>query len=333
MTDRKTLGSFIKAKRIEKNYSQKDLAELLYVTEGAVSKWERGASYPDITLIADICRALDISEHEFITASTDTNARKVQTESKHYRAIRGAWFWVSTISYSVALIICFICNLAVNHKLSWFFVVLASLVCAYSFVPTFTSFFKTDKLLVFAVTSLTSISLLLFTCAVYTNTIFWFPTACVGVLIGYALLFLPIILSKSKISKFKFLISFASALILTVLLLVVINAWHPFALKSAILMTCYGFMPFILCSIICVFNIERFIKSGVCVFISAQTFYFTGYVANKLFNLKENYYKVDFTNWITNINANIFFIVLMSLLFISLIFIAIGIFRIYKSKK
>lgn len=63
MTDRKTLGSFIKAKRIEKNYSQKDLAELLYVTEGAVSKWERGASYPDITLIADICRALDISEH------------------------------------------------------------------------------------------------------------------------------------------------------------------------------------------------------------------------------------------------------------------------------
>ena len=198
MTDRKTLGSFIKAKRIEKNYSQKDLAELLYVTEGAVSKWERGASYPDITLIADICRALDISEHEFITASTDTNARKVQTEAKHYRAIRGAWFWVSTISYSVALIICFICNLAVNHKLSWFFVVLASLVCAYSFVPTFTSFFKTDKLLVFAVTSLTSISLLLFTCAVYTNTIFWFPTACVGVLIGYALLFLPIILSKGS---------------------------------------------------------------------------------------------------------------------------------------
>ena len=45
MTDRKTLGSFIKAKRIEKNYSQKDLAELLYVTEGAVSKWERGVSH------------------------------------------------------------------------------------------------------------------------------------------------------------------------------------------------------------------------------------------------------------------------------------------------
>ena len=44
MTDKKTFGSFIKSKRTEKNYSQKALAELLCVTEGAVSKWERGGS-------------------------------------------------------------------------------------------------------------------------------------------------------------------------------------------------------------------------------------------------------------------------------------------------
>ena len=44
MTDKKTFGSFIKNKRTEKDYSQKDLAEILFVTEGAVSKWERGVS-------------------------------------------------------------------------------------------------------------------------------------------------------------------------------------------------------------------------------------------------------------------------------------------------
>ncbi len=49
MTDKKTFGSFIKLKRSEKNYSQKDLAEMLFVTEGAVSKWERG--YPIPTLL------------------------------------------------------------------------------------------------------------------------------------------------------------------------------------------------------------------------------------------------------------------------------------------
>ena len=111
MTDKKTFGSFIKMKRTEKNYSQKDLAEMLFVTEGAVSKWERGVSYPEITLISDICRVLDISEHELITASIDTDTRKMKHEAKKFRTIRGAWFWVPTISYLVALITCFICIL------------------------------------------------------------------------------------------------------------------------------------------------------------------------------------------------------------------------------
>ena len=98
MTDKKTFGSFIKAKRAEKNYSQKDFAQMLFVTEGAVSKWERGVSYPDITLIPDICRALDISEHELITASTDADSRKIKYEARNFRVIRSVWFLVPTIS-------------------------------------------------------------------------------------------------------------------------------------------------------------------------------------------------------------------------------------------
>ena len=46
MTDKKTFGSFMKMKRTEKNYSQKDLAEMLFVTEGAVSKWNAGYLIP-----------------------------------------------------------------------------------------------------------------------------------------------------------------------------------------------------------------------------------------------------------------------------------------------
>lgn len=332
MTDKKTFGSFIRTKRTEKNYSQKDLAVLLYVTEGAVSKWERGASYPDITLIDDICRALDISEHEFITATTDTTTRKLQCEAHRFRVIRGTWFWVPTISYAVALVTCFICNIAVNHTLSWFFVVLASLLCAYSFVPTFTSFFKSQKLLVFAVTSLLSVCLLLFTCAVYTNTVFWVPTACIGTLIGYALLFLPILLSKSKVDRFKFLISFASAFVFTVLLLLVINVWHPFMLASAILMTCYGFLPVLLCAGICVLRFDSFIKTGVCVLLSTVVYYFSGHVVNELFGLAENHYQIDFNNWEQCLNGNVMFIILLSLLLVSAVFTGIGIFRVCKKR-
>ena len=94
----------MKAKRIEKNYSQRDLAEMLFVTESAVSKWERGVSYPDITLISDICRVLDLSEHELITASTDMDTRKMKQEARKFRTIRDAWILIPTISYGIALI-------------------------------------------------------------------------------------------------------------------------------------------------------------------------------------------------------------------------------------
>ena len=75
---------------------------------------------------------LDLSEHELLSASVDTNARKEKYDAKMYRRIERTWFWIPTISYAITIVTCFICNLAINHTLSWFWVVLASLLCAYS---------------------------------------------------------------------------------------------------------------------------------------------------------------------------------------------------------
>ena len=234
---------------------------MLFVTEGAVSKWERGVSYPDITLIADICRVLDISEHELITASTDSDARKIKHEARNFRVIRSAWFWIPTISYAVALLTCFICNLAVNHTLSWFFIVLSALLCAYTFVPTVTYFFKSKKLLIFSVSTYLSICLLLFTCAVYTNGLYWLPVACIGTLMGYILVFGTILLSKTKLSRFKFVLAFTAVLVLTILLLLCVYSWQPFMLGSAILITIYAYIPVIFCTVICMFSFDGFFKS------------------------------------------------------------------------
>ena len=333
MTDKKTFGSFIKIRRTEKNYSQKDLAEMLFVTEGAVSKWERGVSYPDITLISDICRVLDISEHELITASTDTDSRKVKQEARKFRVIRDTWFWVPTISYAVALLTCFICNLAVNHTLSWFFIVLTALVCAYAFIPTFTSFFERKKLLVFTVTSYLSICLLLFTCAVYTNGLSWLLTACIGVLIGYESVFVPIFLSKTNISRYKFVFSFSAAFLLTLLLLLNIRIWHSFMLGSAVLMTCYAFTPAILCAYVCTLRFDAFLKTGICVAFSAVMYYFTEYVVDVVFGTNEKSYQVDFNDWSRCLDGNISCLSLISLLLISVVFVGVGVFRICKNKR
>ena len=306
---------------------------MLYVSEGAISKWERGVSYPDITLISDICRVLDISEHELITASTDTDTRKLKQEARKFRVIRSTWFWIPTISYAVALVTCFICNLAVNGTLSWFFIVLAALFCAYTFVPTITFFFESKKLLAFSVSTYLSIFLLLFTCAVYTKGLSWFLTACIGVLIGYELLFVPILLSKTKLCRYKFVILFATACVLTILLLLNIYIWHPFMLNSAILITCYAFIPAFFCTIICTLRFDAFLKTGVCIAFSTILFYFTEYIVDILFGTNESAYQVNFNDWAQFLEGNIQLICLVSFLFVSAVFIGIGVFRICRNKK
>ena len=333
MTDKKTFGSFVKAKRTEKNYSQKDLAEMLFITEGAVSKWERGISYPDITLIPDICRILEVSEHELITASTDTDTRKMKQEARKFRAIRSTWIRVPTVSYAVTLLTCFICNLAINHTLSWFFVVLAALICAYTFVPTVTCFFESKKLLAFCVSTYLSICLLLFTCAVYTHSLSWFLTACIGVLMGYVLLFVPVLLSGTEYSRYKFLISFTLTFALTVLMMLHIRIWQSFPLSRAILMAAYGFAPVIFSACICTFHFGSFLKAGICTTVSTVMFYFANYVIAVLFGPGDNHYQVDFQNWEQCANGNIHLILLISFLLISAVLMGIGIMRIRKVKK
>ena len=332
MTDKKAFGLFIKEKRTEKHYSQKEMAELLFVTEGAVSKWERGVSYPDITLISDICRVLDISEHELVTASTDTEARKMKREARNFRRIRSAWFWVPTTCYAVALLTCFICNLAVDHTLSWFFIVLAALICAYTFIPTVISFFAARKLLVFAVTTYLSVCLLLFTCAVYTRGLSWLLTACIGVMMGYVVLFVPILLSKTSLSRYKFVISFTALWILTILMLLNIRIGHPFRLGPAILITCYAYAPAILGTVICVFPFDAFLKAGICTAVSSVAFYCTNYVAKVLFGATEDHYRVDFGDWEQCVSGNVHLICLIFFLLLSAVFVGIGTARVFRNR-
>lgn len=47
--------------RREKGYTQENLAEMLGVTTAAVSKWECGNAYPDITLLPELAEIFDVS--------------------------------------------------------------------------------------------------------------------------------------------------------------------------------------------------------------------------------------------------------------------------------
>ncbi len=59
-------GNIISKIRKEKNMTQKELASLLNVSDKAVSKWERGESYPDVALLPVISEILGLSIDELL---------------------------------------------------------------------------------------------------------------------------------------------------------------------------------------------------------------------------------------------------------------------------
>lgn len=60
------IGKFIAACRKDKNLTQEQLAEKLYITDRAVSKWERGLSLPDASIMLELCSILDITVNELL---------------------------------------------------------------------------------------------------------------------------------------------------------------------------------------------------------------------------------------------------------------------------
>ena len=64
--DKKTFGSFLAEQRKAKGFTQRELAEKLFISDKAVSKWERGLSMPDISLLVPLAEILDVSVTELL---------------------------------------------------------------------------------------------------------------------------------------------------------------------------------------------------------------------------------------------------------------------------
>ncbi len=227
MEDKKKFGEYIIKRRKELGLTQKELANKLFVTESAVSKWERGLSYPDITLIRELCNILTISEHELLTAGEDVETKNTKKLAKRYINIVKYLRNVQIFLYGLTLLVCFICNLAVQQELSWFFIVLTSVMV--SMTLTLLPIIVTKKKGLTALGAFTgSLSLLLLTCNIYTGGN-WFILAFTGVIFGLLLLFLPFLLYSIKLPDYfktkKTLIYFSIISLLLIVLLYVCNAY------------------------------------------------------------------------------------------------------------
>ena len=61
------IGKFISAKRKEKNITQSELADKLYISDRAISKWENGICLPDAGNMPKLCEILDVTINDLFS--------------------------------------------------------------------------------------------------------------------------------------------------------------------------------------------------------------------------------------------------------------------------
>lgn len=348
MKEKVEFGNFISTKRKENNLTQKELAEKLFVSESAVSKWERGLSYPDISLVTEICSVLNISEHELINASEDFHQREIERQSEKYlNLIRKYIVFFNTV-YILTVATCFICELAITHKIAWSFIVLTAILLAYS-LTVLPVLVKHHKGLITVAASFITLNLLLLTCSIYTQTD-WFIMTFVSILFSYVLVFVPVFLRNistaqspaiNLISRHKaaFCMLIDSVLLFLLVFTGVIYTNESSladGLKIGMLSTIAGLIfPWFYLIIIRYININGLYKTSLClVFTGIYNLFINSTLNAIIYNSKWTMPKINMSIWNdTYLNGNIGLITFFAFLFIAVIFLIGGIYMDLSRKR
>jgi len=125
-------GVLISELRREKSLTQRELADRLHVTDKAVSKWERGKGYPEITLLQSLADVLGVTTSELLSGERNTvgsmplsEADAIVGEAIEFagqasrRQISDLIFAIVSFSFLVAAFVCFLCNYLISGKVDW----------------------------------------------------------------------------------------------------------------------------------------------------------------------------------------------------------------------
>ncbi len=83
------IGQIISKYRNEKGLTQAQLAEIIHVSNKTISKWERGTSRPDLEVLRDIAKALDINVQIFLDGTIPK--KKFNFRKQFIRCIKFIW--------------------------------------------------------------------------------------------------------------------------------------------------------------------------------------------------------------------------------------------------
>lgn len=75
------IGRFIAEMRKEQAYTQRQLADILGISDKTISKWEMGNGLPEVSLMIPLCVALKINVNELLSDERLTDSKyKHKTE-------------------------------------------------------------------------------------------------------------------------------------------------------------------------------------------------------------------------------------------------------------
>lgn len=121
--DAQYTGNKITELRKSKNWTQKDVAEKLHVSIAAVSKWERGLNFPDLSLMEPLSEILGISVSELLgleNESADQVIKNITAISEEEKKASEKRFWkvfcVAAITVVVFLASAFLVFMSVTYN-------------------------------------------------------------------------------------------------------------------------------------------------------------------------------------------------------------------------
>lgn len=340
-----SFGEFLRQKRQEKKLTQKELSKLLFVSESTISKWEKDVAHPDITLLPKLSAILDVTEHELITASIDNKTREEKVQAKKWRTLSFSWSLFFYIAYGVALIPCFICNLAIDKTLSWFWIVVSALLLSFTFT-NLPKLIRKHKLVFIPLSQYLTLVILLGVCCIYNNgNWFWIPT--LSVLFGLMTIFVPIYISKydlfSKVKKYNDFVSIAVDFLMLNVLLVVVNVYtltNGYAngwwyIKIAFPIVLGVFLVLNLLLSVRFIKINRLFKTSVILFLIDVFAYVPPlFIKVKKPEVQEaingaNIFKANLLSWQAGatLEQNIHLIIFLTILLLSTVFLVLGLVR------
>lgn len=115
-------GMIISDARKKLKMTQKDLADKLFVSDKAVSKWERGLCFPDISVLIPLTETLNISLYDLLRGEKvnkeeveETLKNTINYSNNELKGKKKKYIIISSISIFIVVVISIISILVINN--------------------------------------------------------------------------------------------------------------------------------------------------------------------------------------------------------------------------